>query len=90
MGDILNPSVTQVTNILPTLPRRKVRLRESGEGLQSHKAPKWQDFLQIVARVMVHRSADHTRPGFSLAPHRPELEEVTILPNPGQNSTPVT
>lgn len=33
--------------------------------------------MQIVARVMVHRSAEHTRPGFSLAPHRPELEEVT-------------
>ena len=47
----------------------KLRLREGGEGIQSHKAYKWPDFMQMVARVTVPRSAGQTRPGFSLAPH---------------------
>lgn len=80
---------TQATNILSPLQRRKLRLRENGEDLQSHRALRWHDFVQTVARVTVHRSAEHTRPGFSLAPQGPELEEATVLPNPRQNSTPV-
>lgn len=69
-GDIPNHRAdTQVTNMLSALQRRKPRLREGGEGILSHKACKWQDFMQIVPRVTVTRSAEHTRPGFSLAPH---------------------
>lgn len=77
------------TNILSTLQREKLRIKREWGRSAEHRAPRWQGFMQIVARVMVHRSSEHTRPGFSLAPHGPELDEVTVLPIPGQNSTPV-